>query len=70
VIEAGEEDFPSVFPNEDELWLGVTSGDPQQAALDVVGEAKLKAAVEPFRTPDGGFCFENTFRYVTSAVGG
>ena len=39
-----------------------------------MGEAKLKEAVmeaaAPFRTPDGGFRFENTFRYVTSVVGG
>lgn len=74
VIEASEADCPFLFSNEEEFWLGVVSGGPQQAALDVVGEAKLKEAVmeaaEPFRRPDGGYRFENSFRYVASVVGG
>lgn len=70
---AGEALCRFVFVDEDEFWLGVMSAGPQQAAGEIVGEADLREAVvsaaEPYRTEDGGFLFENFFRYVTARAG-
>lgn len=70
VITVGEASCPMVFPDIDTFWRAFVSGGPVQAALDVVGEDHLRASVvpvvEPFRTVDGGFRFENMFLHVTA----
>lgn len=62
---------PWVYPDLETAWQAQVSAGPLQAALDVVGEARLKAAVlralAPFGTSTGGVCMQNYARFLTAA---
>ena len=73
VVDGGEVNVPFVYTNTDVFWQGLISGGPVQAALDAVGQEKLKeavfAAIEPFLTPEGGVRLgTNSFKYVTATT--
>lgn len=61
-------DCPFEYADFETLWRAQRSAGPFQGAFQVVGEARLKEAVEravaPFRTGAGRIRLENRFRYV------
>jgi SAM-dependent methyltransferase len=70
VIGTGETDCPFEYPDLETHWRAQRSSGPFQAAIQVVGEERLRPAVEKaveaFRTLTGGVRLENRFRYVTA----
>lgn len=68
VSKVGEADCPFQFSDVETFWKASSAAGPFQATMEVVGEETLKtavlAALEPFRTSDGGLRIENVFRYV------
>ncbi len=55
------------------MWQAQRAAGPLQAALRVVPEDRLKAAlvaaVAPYRRPDGSVLLDNAFRFVTARPG-
>jgi len=72
VTGSSEVDCPFEYPDLETHWQAQRSAGPLQAALRVVDEERLRAAVEqavePHRTSTGGVRLENRFRYVTATV--
>lgn len=70
VISNGEADCPFTYRDSETFWKANISAGPLQGVMEIVGEDELRTAVmesaEPYRTDDGGFRFENAFRYVTA----
>jgi SAM-dependent methyltransferase len=63
-------DCPAEYPDQETAWQAQTSAGPFQAALRVVGEQRLKAAVlrafGPFTTSSGGIRLRQRARYVVA----
>ena len=57
-----------VYPDLETLQRGLLSAGPSTVAIEIAGEGTVRAAisraVEPFRTPAGGYHLDNTFRCV------
>lgn len=70
VVGNGEVDCPFEYKDFQTFWQAQRSSGPLQAAMRVVGEERLRVAVEqavgPYRTATGGVRLENRFRYVTA----
>jgi SAM-dependent methyltransferase len=70
VVGSGAADCPFVYPDFEMLWKANAPAGPMQAAMRVVAEEKLKAAVRDvvgsFRV-NGYLRFENSMRYVVGA---
>jgi hypothetical protein len=64
----GTVDCPAAYPDQETAWQAQASAGPVQAALRVVGEQRLKAAVlraiAPFTTGSGGVRLQQRARYV------
>ncbi len=73
VIADGEADCPFLYSDSEAFWKANIAAGPLQGVMETVGEETLRTAVmksaEPYRTDDGGFRFENAFRYVVAAPG-
>jgi hypothetical protein len=58
---------PWVYPDEAVAVRGLLSSGPAVKAIEHSGEAAARdaalAAIEPYRTEDGGYRLENTFRF-------
>ena len=71
VTESSEVDCPFEYKDIETHWHAQRSAGPLQSAIRVVGEEKLRAAVDqavqPYRTTTGGVRLENRFHYVTAA---
>lgn len=72
IIGGGEADCPFEYADLETLWRAQRSGGPVQAAIRVVGEECLRAAIEqavqPYRTGAGRVRLENRLRFVTAVV--
>jgi SAM-dependent methyltransferase len=68
VVGDGSVACPYEYPDRELAWQAQASAGPLQAALSVVGEPRLKAAVlralAPYATNTGGVRIPNRFRYV------
>ena len=69
----GEVYAPFVYRDVEAMWQAQRAAGPLQAALRVVPEERLKAAlaaaVAPYQRPDGGVLLHNAFRFVTARPG-
>jgi len=67
----GAVDCPAEYPDQETAWQAQASAGPFQAALRVVGERRLKAAVlrafGPFTIGSGSVCLRQRARYVLAA---
>ena len=72
VTGSSEVDCPFEYEDLGTHWQAQRSAGPLQAALQVVSEERLRAAVEqavaPHRTATGGVRLANRFRYVTATL--
>ena len=63
---------PFEYPDLETHWRAQKAAGPFQAAINAVGEAKLRAAVDEavvsFQTSTGGVRLQNRFRYVTATI--
>jgi hypothetical protein len=64
---------PWVYPDEAVAVRGLLSSGPAVKAIEHSGEAAARdavlAAIEPYRTDDGGYRLENTFRFAIGTKG-
>jgi SAM-dependent methyltransferase len=68
----GEVNCPFIFTDFESYWRGNRAAGPNQGAMRILGEEKLKAvlreAVEAFRLDDGRILIQpNTFKYLVAA---
>jgi hypothetical protein len=73
LLESGEVNCPSSYPDFETFWRGHIAGGNSQAAARIIGTEKLKAtmqeAVKAFQTDDGRIeIAPNIFRYVVASV--
>jgi len=73
VLAAGEVQVPYEVAGQEELEVAFLMDARGYGALDAAGEAAARAAITaaaaPFRRPDGGYRFENVFRWVLASPG-
>jgi SAM-dependent methyltransferase len=71
VCASGTVDCPADYPDEETAWLAQSSTGPLQAALRVVGERRLMAAVlrafRPYTTSSGGIYLQRRAHYILAA---
>jgi hypothetical protein len=71
VCGAGTVDCPAEYPDQETAWQAQVSAGPLQAALRVIGEQRLRAAVlsafGPFTTGSGGVHLRQRAHYVLAA---
>lgn len=73
IVETGDVDCPSRYPDFATFWRGASSAGPWQRAIEVVGKERLmtsiQAAVEPFMLDDGSIEIgPNVFTYVVAST--
>jgi SAM-dependent methyltransferase len=70
--ESGEIASTFVWPDDETAWKAISSAGPTVMAVRMVGEEKVKQvaldSLVPFRTSNGGYREENTFRYVIATA--
>jgi SAM-dependent methyltransferase len=71
VCEGGAVDCPAAYPDRETAWQAQASAGPMQAALRVLGEQRLKAAVlrafGPFTDGSGAVRLRQRARYIVAA---
>jgi len=72
IIDSKDVDCAWEFPDEGTLTRRILAAGPSTRVINEVGEEKTKEAilkaVEPFKTPEGGYRLKNVYRYVTAEV--
>jgi len=67
-VDRGEIATIFAWPDDETAWKAISSAGPTVMAVRYAGEEKVKQVVldslQPFRTSDGGYQEENTWRYV------
>jgi SAM-dependent methyltransferase len=70
--ESGEIASTFVWPDDETAWKAISSAGPTVMAVRYAGEEKVKRVVLdsllPFRTSNGGYREENTYRYVIATA--
>jgi SAM-dependent methyltransferase len=70
--ESGEIASTFAWPDDETAWKAISSAGPIVMAVRSVGEEKVKQTILnsllPFRTSNGGYREENTFRYVIATA--
>ncbi len=69
---SGDIDVPMEYPDAETAWRGMSSSGPLVRAIRYAGEAAVKQAIfdslEPYKTANGGYRQENTFRYAIATA--
>jgi SAM-dependent methyltransferase len=70
--DSGEIASTFAWHDDETAWRAISSAGPTVMAVRYAGEEKVKQVVldslKPFRTSNGGYCEENTFRYVIATA--
>jgi SAM-dependent methyltransferase len=70
--ESGEIASTFVWPDDETAWKAISSAGPTVMAVRYAGEEKVKQVVldslQPFKTSNGGYREENTYRYVIATA--
>lgn len=71
-VGSGDIDVPMEYPDAETAWRGMSSSGPLVRAIRYAGEAAVKQAIfeslEPYKTANGGYRQQNTFRYAIATA--